>query len=49
MTEMTKKEIEKFLIRGTYTAKLATVKKEALMWFLFGLCWMTEKAKLEKE
>jgi PPOX class probable F420-dependent enzyme len=28
MTEMSKKEIEKFLIRGTFTAKLATVKKD---------------------
>jgi PPOX class probable F420-dependent enzyme len=28
MTEMSKKEIEKFLMRGTFTAKLATVKKD---------------------
>ena len=28
MTEMSKREIEKFLIGGTFTAKLATVKKD---------------------
>jgi hypothetical protein len=28
MTEMSKKEIEKFLTHGTFTAKLATVKKD---------------------
>jgi PPOX class probable F420-dependent enzyme len=28
MTEMSKKEIEKFLMSGTFTAKLATVKKD---------------------
>jgi PPOX class probable F420-dependent enzyme len=28
MTEMSKKEIEKFLMRGTFTAKLATTKKD---------------------
>jgi nitroimidazol reductase NimA-like FMN-containing flavoprotein (pyridoxamine 5'-phosphate oxidase superfamily) len=28
MTEMSKKEIEKFLMRSTFTAKLATVKKD---------------------
>lgn len=28
MTEMSKKEIKKFLMQGTFTAKLATVKKD---------------------
>ena len=28
MTEMSKKEIEKFLMYGTFTAKLTTVKKD---------------------
>lgn len=28
MTEMSKKEIKKFLMHGTFTAKLATVKKD---------------------
>ena len=28
MTEMTKTEIRKFLTQGTFTAKLATVKKD---------------------
>jgi hypothetical protein len=28
MTEMSKKEIRKFLVQGTLTGKLATVKKD---------------------
>jgi hypothetical protein len=38
MTEMSQKEIKKFLMQGTLTGKLVTVKKdEALMSFQFGL------------
>jgi hypothetical protein len=36
MTEMSNKEIKKFLMQGTLTGKLATVKK-----FQFGLQWTT--------
>jgi nitroimidazol reductase NimA-like FMN-containing flavoprotein (pyridoxamine 5'-phosphate oxidase superfamily) len=28
MTEMSKKEIRKFLMQGTFTGKLATIKKD---------------------
>jgi len=39
MTEMSRKEIEKFLMHDTFTAKLATVKKDGsphvvLVWFV---------------
>jgi nitroimidazol reductase NimA-like FMN-containing flavoprotein (pyridoxamine 5'-phosphate oxidase superfamily) len=39
MTEMSKKEIKKFLMQGTLTGKLATVKKDTSphivpVWFL---------------
>lgn len=39
MTEMSKKEIKKFLMHGTFTAKLATVKKDGgphvvTIWFI---------------
>ena len=50
MTEMTKTEIRKLLTQGTFTAKLATVKKmEVHTLFQFGLYWTTEKAEQEKE
>jgi hypothetical protein len=37
---MSKAEIGRFLLQGTFTGKLATVK-EVLMLFQFGLYWMT--------
>jgi PPOX class probable F420-dependent enzyme len=49
MTGMSKKEIEKFLVRGTFTAKLATVKKDGIphvvpLWFVLdGLKVQTRK------
>ena len=49
MTEMTKTEIRKFLTQSTFTAKLATVKKNVHTLFRFGLYWTTEKAEQEKE
>ena len=38
MIEMSKDEISRFLMQGTFTGKLATVKEEeVLMLFQFGL------------
>jgi hypothetical protein len=38
MTEMSKAETRRFLMQGTFTGKLATVKEdEVLMLFQFGL------------
>jgi hypothetical protein len=42
MTEMSKTEIGRFLIQGTFTGQLATVKKHGSSHvFRFGLYWMT--------
>jgi hypothetical protein len=42
MTEMSKAEIGRFLIQGTFTGKIATVKKHGSSHvFQFGLYWMT--------
>jgi len=48
MTEMSKKEIKKFLMEGTFTAKLATVKKDGSpqvvpIWFVLDGNNSTEK------
>jgi PPOX class probable F420-dependent enzyme len=41
MTEMSKAESGRFLIQGTFTGKLATVKKHGSSHvFQFGLYWM---------
>lgn len=45
MAEMSKKEIRKFLIQGTLTGKLGTVKKEVHMLFQFGSFWMKAMTK----
>jgi hypothetical protein len=37
MTGISKKEIKKFLMQGTFTAKLVTVKMEVHTLFRFGL------------
>ena len=47
MTEMSKAQIERFLMQGTLTGKLATVKKmEVLMLFQFGLYWIKATVKV---
>jgi hypothetical protein len=42
MTEMSKAEIARFVMQGTFTGKLATVRNDGSSdVFQFGLYWMT--------
>jgi hypothetical protein len=48
MTEMSNEEIVRFVMQGTFTGKLATVRKtEVLMLFQSGLYWIMRIAKEE--
>jgi hypothetical protein len=41
MAEISKREIKEFLMQGTLTGKLATVRRiKVLTSFRFGSCWM---------